>query len=1064
SVTAGKKFSINNKLAPGFYQIEILTNDKNGEEVKLVKSIELTDPENNQLTNTRYLWTGGSKPIEPGQKTNVQLGTSADNLFVVHGITKEANEQQTEYSFFKLSNEKRSFDFTATEQDRGGYGLTYMFVKHNRFYEFNDNIDVPWTNKDLKIEYTTFRDKTLPGSDEKWKVKISGYKKEKVAAEMLGSMYDASLDQFYAHNWAKPNVWPRYYNRQNWNSIENFSSGNANQFPNQGFQYKNYNKIYDQLIEPAAPATRIQLRGRTTLTKGMAMESAAAPAGFARYEAALNDVVSVDYEVSVDVKKDEANPESGQSDASAIKAPQIRKNFNETAFWLPDLHTNEAGEIEFSFTLPDALTRWKFQALSHTKDLAFGYSSKEIVTQKDLMVQPNAPRFLREGDQITFNSKIGNLTDKVLNGTVTFQLFDTETNAPVDGLFGNTVKSLPFTAQPKQSATVQFPLSVPKNFNKMVTWRITAKAGAISDGEENMLPVLPNRMLVTESVPLTMRGTENKTFKFEKLLNSGKSKTLVNHALTIEYTSNPVWYAVQALPYLMEYPYDCAEQTWNRYYANALAASIANSSPRIAKVLENWRTADTTALLSNLQKNEELKSVLLEETPWVLEGKSEAEQKRNIALLFDLIRMGKEMNLNLEKVKQMQSSNGGFVWFKGGPDDRYMTQYIVSGIGHLQKLNAVNKEQLASLQQILDKAIPYLDLQIRNDYDELMKNKTNTKDYTPGSVAIQYLYMRSFFPDYKIAAASLKAVGFFTEQSRKTWTTQNKYMQGMIALASHRAKDVATSKAILKSLGETAIRNEELGMYWKTTPSWWWHENAIERQALLIEAFHEAGNDTKTVDDLRTWLLKNKQTNRWESTKATAEACYALLLQGTEWLSSSPETTIQLGKLTVKSTDEKQQEGTGYFKKTIQAEQITPEMGNIKVNLSKAEKGKLATSWGTVYWQYFEDLDKITFAETPLKIEKKLFVERNADSGPVLTPVESKTTLHVGDKIKVRIVLRVDRDMEYVHMKDMRASSLEPTNVLSGYKWQGGLGYYESTKDAATNFFFNLLRKGTYVF
>jgi len=614
SVTLGKKFGINNKLNPGFYQIEILTKDKNGAEVKLLTNIELTDPNSKQLANTKYLWSEGSRPIEPGEKTTVKLGSSADNLFVVHGVIKKSKELNPEYSFLKLNNEKRSFEYAAKEGDRGGYGVTYIFVKHNRTYEFSDVIDVPWTNKDLKIEYATFRDKTLPGSDEKWNVTISGYKKDKVAAEMLASMYDASLDQFYEHKWSKPAVWSTYNNANPWSTNANFGNKFGNQFPMESFKYKNYDKIYDQLIQPESNYVNLQIRGRANMSKDA---MAAAPAGLGRDEAALNEVVVVGYGQqakkmmtgAVGVIKNEEAPETDQSDPT-IKAPQIRKNFNETAFWLPDLHTNEAGEIEFSFTMPEALTRWKFQALAHTKELAFGYSSKEIVTQKDLMVQPNAPRFLREGDKIEFSSKIANLTDKPLNGTVTFQLFDTETNSPIDDLFANSLKNLPFTAQPKQSATVKFPIAVPKNFTKTITWRITAKAGSVSDGEENILPVLPNRMLVTESLPLTMRGTESKSFKFEKLINSGKSTTLTNHALTIEYTSNPVWYAVQALPYLMEYPYDCAEQTWNRYYANALAANIANSSPRIAKVFESWRTADTTALLSNLQKNEELKSVL----------------------------------------------------------------------------------------------------------------------------------------------------------------------------------------------------------------------------------------------------------------------------------------------------------------------------------------------------------------------------------------------------------------------------------------------------------------------
>ncbi|MGZ8539826.1 MAG: alpha-2-macroglobulin family protein, partial [Chitinophagaceae bacterium] len=625
-----------------------------------------------------------------------------------------------------------------------------------------------------------------------------------------------------------------------------------------------------------------------------------------------------------------------------------------------------------------------------------------------------------------------------------------------------------------QSEAVKFPIAVPFQFNKALVWRIVAKADAFSDGEENAIPVLTNRMLVTETMPLPMRGTGTKNFSFDKLLKSGSSETLQHHALTVEYTSNPAWYAIQALPYLMEYPYDCAEQTWNRYYANSLASFIANSSPRIKQVFEQWKITDTAALLSNLQKNEELKAVLLEETPWVLQAKSESEQKKNIALLFDMIRMSKELNSSYDKLKQMQSPNGGFVWFKGGPDDRYMTQYIVTGIGHLKKLNGYADGQRPKLDEILAIAIPYLDKKIKEDYDNLVKYKTDLKKYSPDYSAVQYLYMRSFFPEYKIAAASKKAYDYFRSRAQLTWTRQNKYMQGMIVLALGRTGETKTPAAILKSLKETSINNEELGMYWKDARrGWFWHEAPIERQALLIEAFQEIGKDDKTVDDLRTWLLKNKQTNRWESTKATAEACYALLLQGTlpvgiGRLTAEPSVQIKLGSTSINSADNKQEAGTGYFKRIIDGKSVKPEMGNISVTLtpnpSPKGEGDNSPTFGAVYWQYFEDLDKITTAATPLQLVKKLFIEKNTDRGPVLTPVNDGDVLKVGDKIKVRIELRVDRQMEYVHMKDMRASAMEPVNVLSSYKWQGGLGYYEITKDASTNFFFSNLRKGTYVF
>lgn len=1080
------QWTIDNKqFAAGFYVIEMTTKDKNGEEVKDVKYIELFDEKSNQLNRPEYLWTGINKTtVEPGETAKVELGTAADNLFVVHQLDKGTvyGQQPTaNYSFITLNNEKKTFPFPAAESDRGGYGVGWMFIKHNRFYQLNQTISVPWTNKDLTIEYATYRDKTLPGSEEKWKVKISGYKKEKVAAEMLASMYDASLDQFYGHNWNEPYIWPSYYNSRSWNGGQNFAQVQSIQKYISGEETKYVDKRYDYFFNDYGRyyGGDFYYANKKMMREGAVTYDVAAPVAMdgAKEEEKpgfLNEVVVTKAKKDGNGRTDTAittavpflnmNQQQGQQGAEV----KIRKNFNETAFFFPDLRTDSSGAIEFSFTMPEALTKWKFMALAHTKDAAFGSSTKEIVTQKELMVQPNAPRFLREGDRMEFSSKIVNLTDKELTGTAQLQLIDATTNEPVDGWFKNMVPNQYFTVAAKQSEVVKFPIEVPYLFNKALVWRVVAKAGNYSDGEENAMPVLTNRMLVTETMPLPMRGTGTKNFTFEKLLNSGKSETLQNYALTVEYTSNPAWYAVQALPYLMEYPYECAEQTWNRYYANSLATFISNSSPRIKQVFETWKIKDTAALMSNLQKNQELKAVLLEETPWVLQAKNEAEQKKNIALLFDMIKMSEQLNNAYEKLKQMQSSNGGFIWFTGGPDDRYITQYIVTGIGHLKKIKAYAKGQDDKLKAILSTAIPYLDRKIKEDYDDLIKYKADMKKYTPGYTTIQYLYMRSFFPEYEIAAASKTAFNYFRNRVQQTWVGQGKYMQGMIALALNRTGDAAAPAAILKSLKETSINNEELGMYWKEiSGGWFWYEAPIEAHSLLIETFQEVGKDTKTVDDLRTWLLKNKQTNNWKTTKATAEACYALLLQGTEWLSNEPMIEIKLGNTTISSTENKQEAGTGYFKKTIEGNKVTSSMGNISVTVggqTPPSGGRGAASWGGVYWQYFEDLDKITTASTPLKLVKKLFVEKNTDRGPVITPVNDGDKLKVGDKIKVRVELRVDRDMEYVHMKDMRASCMEPVNVLSSYKWQGGLGYYESTKDASTNFFFSYLRKGTYVF
>ncbi|MBS1666650.1 MAG: alpha-2-macroglobulin [Bacteroidetes bacterium] len=1075
-------------FSPGWYLIEASAKDKYGQEVKDIQYMQLQDAKTETPASPSYNWTVDNYQIsEPGKVAKASIGSSAKDLFIITQLDRTQNAQRetqnaeqptTNYTFLNLSNEKKSIPYNISESDRGGFGVFFAFVKNNRFYNSGTTISVPWTNKELSISYETYRDKTLPGAGEKWKIKISGYKKDKVAAEVLASMYDASLDQFKEQSWSTPNLYHYYYRQTNWNNELGFSSIQAmSKFLDEyGDNY--FTKTYDLILNPNE-TRQLSIRGMASPSASGALMGKAAGVQISQGNSReMDNVVVTAFGVSKKkditssisrlIKNEDDNGETGESGKSNKSGVQIRKNFNETAFFFPDLKTDSLGNVEFSFTMPEALTQWKWMTLAHTKDLAFGYAEKSIITQKELMVQPNMPRFLREGDHISLSTKIVNLTDSEFTGQVELQLLDATTNQSVDGWFQNIQPNQYFTVGAKQSEAVVFDLHIPYQFNKPLTYRIIARSGAMSDGEENSLPVLSNRMLVTESIPLAMNGLGKKDFKFQKLIQSGNSETLNNHSLTLEYSSNPAWYAVQALPYLMEYPYECAEQTFNRFYANALATRIVNVSPRIKEIFEKWKTADTAALLSNLQKNQELKSVLLEETPWVLQGKDESQQKRNIALLFDMAKMSSQLESAIDKLQDMQLDNGGFAWFKGGVDNRYITQYILTGIGHLKKLNAVPSSTSDKINIIVNKAIAYLDKKIKDDYDYLLKHKSNLKLNNLGYTQIQYLYMRSFFSDHALPGNCFDAMNYYRKQSQQFWLQQNKYMQGMIALSLFRTGDVQKAKDILESLKQNAIMNEELGMYWKeNSGGYYWQQAPIETQSLLIEAFSEIGKDDKLVGNLKIWLLKQKQTQNWGTTKATAEACYALLMQGKDWLGQDDKVDIQLGSTVISSNDQKTETGTGYFKKVIEGSFVKPDMGNISVSVSSPSPkggGRERASWGAVYWQYFEDLDKITPAATPLKLSKKLFVERNTDRGPVLEPVLDNGNLKVGDKIKVRIELRVDRDMEYVHMKDMRASCMEPVNVLSGYKWQGGLGYYESTKDASTNFFFDWLPKGTYVF
>jgi uncharacterized protein YfaS (alpha-2-macroglobulin family) len=1080
----------NSQFAPGWYKVIVTTKDKYGEDVKAEKYIQLTG--NNSPVAEAITVDVVKDHAEPGEQIKYNVSTGFDNVWAIHSFNKMNSQPQTTYQNLTKGQSVPSV-IPAVEQDRGGMAVSIAFVKHNRVYTASESFDIPWSNKELNISFETFRDKVLPGSNEKYTVKISGAKGEKVAAEILAAMYDASLDQFKPHSWNTLNIWPSLYNDISWsdNGFEKVTCEEYNKLDDGVISA--WDKTYDRLGAKNLNGLIDYIGfsnytyswgnpGATFRVQTRALANMAAPMT-ANYSAVSSnsDPNGVQDNISFKMTSEKSKVNYMSADlfvngekikkVETTDAPvQIRKNFNETAFFFPELKTDANGSISFSATLPEALTQWKLMTFAHTKDLASGYAAQTITTQKPLMVQPNAPRFLREGDKIEFSAKVVNLTDKEITGTAQLELLDAATNKPVDGWFKNMFPTQYFTVAAGQSAAVKFPMEIPFNFNSAMTYRIVAKTTDASDGEEMALPVLTNRMLVTESLPLNLKGNEtNKAFKFDKLLNSGNSSTISNHALTVEYTSNPAWYAVQALPYLMEYPYECAEQTFNRYYANTLATFISNSIPKIKAVFEKWKTIDTAALQSNLEKNQELKAALLEETPWVLAAQNENQQKKNIAMLFDMVKMSAEQAKAINKLKEMQSSNGGFVWFKGGADDRYITQYIITGIGHLKKLKALVNDDSRDILLMVSKGLPYLDKKIKEDYDWLIKNKVKLNQNNLSDIAIQYLYMRSFFSEYKIPAASQTAVTYYTEQSKKYWLQNSKYMQAMIALALHRSNDVVTPKAIIKSLKENAIVKEEMGMYWKewTTGGYYWYQAPVESQALMIEAFSDIDKTTATVDDLKTWLLKQKQTQNWKTTKATAEACYALLLNGSNWLAQEKEVTITVGNTTLSGNENKIEAGTGYFKKTIEGKDVKPAMGNVSVSLKSSQvppSGGGGGSWGSVYWQYFEDLDKITTAETPLKLKKQLFIEHNTDKGPVLEALADGAELKVGDKVKVRIELKADRDMEYIHMKDMRAACMEPLNVLSEYKWQGGLGYYESTKDASTNFFFNWLSRGTYVF
>jgi len=719
---------------------------------------------------------------------------------------------------------------------------------------------------------------------------------------------------------------------------------------------------------------------------------------------------------------------------------RIRKNFNETAFFYPQLKTNENGVVNIDFTLPESLTRWRFKAFAHDKDLNSILVDKEITAQKTLMLSPNMPRFLRAGDTVKLSMRVINLSNGTLKTTLNAAFFDALSNTPLDIKIPGTDNE--FLLKPNSNETANIEIAVPENI-EAISYRFTAVSGTHSDGEENTIPVLPNSILVTESMPLLVKAGEKKTFNFDKLVNN-QSSTLNHKSLTLEFTANPNWLVAEALPYLGEVKFDCGEHVFSAWYANKLSGYIIKKNPVIKKVFEQWKNLGSDAFLSNLEKNMELKSLLIEETPWLRQAENEAERKKRIALLFDMNQLEYQQSKNLQSLKQLQLQDGSFPWMSGLRTDRFISQHILAGLGQLNKLGI--NDNHSEMNNIRKKLLDFVDKQLSFQNEQKQLN-------------LHAWYASSYFNSEKSDALN-QAWQQYVKEARAKWLTYNVYQQALMALTLDRNGEKELAARIRKSIADRAIQSKEMGVYWpKTNWGCFWYELPIETQCLLIELFRETEPQSKLLPGMQLWLLRQKQVSNWRSTKATAAACYVLLHQP-EMLAATKLPEIKVGgkDLSLIHPNLKGEAGTGYVKASWQKNEIKPALG--KVEISNAEH----VSWGAMYWQYTEKSDKIKPSENGLTVSRKYYLQEKTKEGDKFREVDKSNTPKTGDRLKVVINIKSDRDFEYIHLKDLRSAATEPAEVISKYRFQDGLFYYQVNKDASTNFFINYLPKGNYVF
>ncbi len=1033
--------------------------------------------------------------VAPGQPAAVLLGSSEAGARVLLEVERGGQLLRQEWLTLSANEQRRLTVDSGPVTAQGPLYIHTTQVRDNRLYRHDATVQVVEKPQPLRLAISTFRDKLQPGQKETWRVTVRQADGKAADAEMVATLYDQSLDVFRQHSLQGLDFGDGGYSaRFEWegefgqldSKVYATTNDDAepkpidypglNDWQNHLEEVPDQDDLKDRFGRSGTPGSspRMRMRARAVANADGATASVSAKMTAMKF---TPPVIKKDE----DVRADSTARKLSRPDLAAVPA---RADFRETALWQPALRTDKNGDIVLEFQMPEAVTRWQLLALAHDRNLRTGQLARQLVTQKEIQITPNAPRFLRQGDTFTFPAKFSNLTDHATSGTAQLFLLDAATGQDITGQMLKGPAQQTVSAGAHQSVALDWGISLPADFVSVaVTYRVVAQVGVkngvkekkgkwkqqsatFSDGEENTLPVLPNRLLITESLPLPVVGPGTHAFELAKLTGPGSSMRR-NYSLTLEMTANPAWYAVQSLPYLMEYPYECSEQVFSRLYANLLAAQILKSNPRFKTILAEWTrlaqsgtAAQKNGLASKLAQNQELKNLLLQETSWVRDAQGETERLARLSTLFDETRLRGETAGALAKLQRMQLPGGGFPWFERMPDDRYITQLIVAGFGKLKKLGALDADQDATARGILQNALRYLDAATARDFAALRQQKgVKLADNHLGDLQIQALYARSFWPRQPEAAVAKPAYVYYREQAAKYWPSQTRCLQAQTALALFRAgKSAPAAQDILRALAENALHSPELGMYWKEVRGgYYWREAPTETQATLIEAFDEVKNDQKSVDEMKLWLLRQKQTHHWESTRATADACYALLLRGSDWLAAPQPLQISVGG--EKIQPEAAQAGTGYFKTSWPAAEVKPAQGRVVV--AKSDAG---VAWGALYWQYFEDIDKVTPAVTALGLERQLYRETRTAGGPVLEKMTAATPLKVGDVLVVRLVLRTDRELEYVHLKDQRAAGLEPIAQISGYRYQNGLGYYESPRDAATNFFLGALPRGTHVF
>lgn len=1024
-------------LPSGNYRLKLSAKDTQGRECTASKNFLLFSLNDKRppFVITDWFYQDGLE-FDAASPATIYIGSSEKNVYLLYDVF--AGNKRLESKRIELSDSVVSFRFPYKKEYGDGILVSMAFVKDGRLYSHNARIMKPAPEKKLQLKWTTFRDKLRPGQQEEWKLTVLYPDGSPAEAEMLATMYDASLDKIYSahkldfgvdfHYVVPLTYWNTSYMRNAYLYVD--------------FPLKRLRAVpleYSELIIPSTGRMEAMVVGyggspRATLAGALKIRGRSAANAVMNQEAVTDMVLQ---EEMVETSAQE-KVEMGSSEELAETGDiQIRENFAETAFFYPQLRTNEKGEVSISFVLPESLTRWKFMGLAHTRNVDYGKIEATATASKEFMLQPNMPRFVRVGDKANIAASLMNLSDKGVKGTVRMELFNPET----EKVFYSQKQK--FDVKGGETGHVNFTFEVGDKYAVMAC-RMVADGDTFSDGEQRYIPVLTDKQWVTETVPLNVNGEGAHTFSLENLFNK-HSKTASEQRLTVEFTAHPAWYAVQALP-VVAHPQNEDALSWaTAYYAHSLAACIVKENPRIKQIFDSWKAQSGTkeTFMSNLQKNQELKNILLAETPWLAEATNEGEQKQRIATLFDLNTMNSQLAVSVEKLGELQNADGAWSWYKGMQGSRYVTTQVME---MLVRLNALTHQDADSrMQPMIQKGFEYLGKQAAEEYKSMKEaEKKGAVGLRLSEQVLRYLYICAL--DGK-APVDKKVNQYFIDKLSGEGKELTIYEKALGAIILQQAGKVAEAKLFMQSLMEYSVVTDEMGRYFDTPKARYsWFSYKIPTEVAAMEAIQRITKDTKAIDEMKRWLLKQKQTQTWETLIATADAVYALMATGaSDLLANTGGVEITLGKEVIRTPAD---DAIGYIKKTVSGDVM-----NIKK--VRVDKEGTGMGWGAVYAQYLESMDQIGEQGNGLSVSRQLYKGDEA--------LNESAPLKVGDKITVRLTVKADRDMDFVQIKDDRAACMEPLQAVSGFRWSNGLGYYQATKDASTQFFIDQMRKGTYV-